>query len=144
MEGLALTAIILTLMLITKLIELLIPKPRPSNPLVTHEYITEKTLESYRTLKFIQRKSEYLSSRLFREKSALVLRRDGLKCTSFSTTKNLEVHFDAGYNLIPHEPIECLRTLCESCHKSFHKTYGYPHSIQDFTSWDTRNVTFKC
>lgn len=130
MEGLALTAIILTLMLITKLIELLIPKP--------------KTLESYRTLKFIQRKSEYLSSRLFREKSALVLRRDGHKCTSCGTTQNLEVHFDAGYNFIPHEPIGGLRTLCESCHKSFHKTYGYPHSIQDFTSWDTRNVTFKC
>ena len=130
MEGLALTAIILTLMLVTKLIELFIPKP--------------KAIESYRTLKFIQRKSEYLSSRLFREKSALVLRRDGHKCTSCGTTQNLEVHFDAGYNLIPHEPIEGLRTLCESCHKSFHKTYGYPHSIQDFTSWDTRNVTFKC
>ena len=36
MEGLALTAIILTLMLITKLIELLIPKPKTPNPLVTH------------------------------------------------------------------------------------------------------------
>lgn len=114
-------------------------QPKPS---YIPDNVTTKENQTYLRKLFINKKLEYLKSDTWHQKQRLALARDNHTCTSCGSTKNLHVHHDAGYNLIPNEPIEDLRTLCNICHKAFHDTHGYPNTITDYLSWDTRNIVF--
>lgn len=114
-------------------------QPKPS---YIPENITTKENQTYLRKLFIDKKLEYLKSDTWHQKRRLVLARDNHACTSCGSTRNLHVHHDAGYNLIPNEPIDDLRTLCNICHKAFHDTHGYPNTITDYLTWDTRNIVF--
>ena len=92
---------------------------------------------------FLAMKKEYLTTSTWKNKRARVLARDHHRCTSCGSYLNLTVHHDYGYHLIPHESIECLRTLCRRCHTAFHHKHGFPQTLHDYYTWDTRGIPFK-
>lgn len=114
MEAIALIGLLLVILLLI-----------PNKPLLPSLY------------RFRQLKASYLESQLWKDKRKSVLKRDSYMCTNCGTVHNLHVHHDSGYALIPNEPIECLRTLCDSCHKSLHKSLGYPRTLNDYKNWNS-------
>ena len=107
--------------------------------------IVPKTLEgtdTYKKEQFLLFKAAYFKTVAWSKKRLKVLARDNHRCTSCGSYTNLTVHHDSGYDLIPNEPVSCLRTLCRRCHTAFHKTYGFPQTYNDYMTWNTVGVPF--
>ena len=85
---------------------------------------------------FMWKKAEYLSSKEWKTKRIQVKERDNHSCQNCGSTKDLHVHHMSGYNLIPNEPISCLITLCNVCHKSEHEKVGYPKTYSDYMTFN--------
>ena len=98
--------------------------------------------QTYQLEQFLLRKKDYLASKTWKDKRALVLARDHHRCRSCGTYQNLTVHHDKGYDLIPDEPITCLRTLCRRCHTALHTIHGFPQTLADYYKWDTTDIEF--
>lgn len=81
---------------------------------------------------FMWRKAEYFTSKEWKLKRIQVKERDNHACQICGSTKDLHVHHMSGYNLIPNEPISCLITLCNVCHKDQHDMIGYPKTYSDY------------
>ena len=85
---------------------------------------------------FMWRKAEYLSSKEWKLKRIQVKDRDNYACQICGSTKVLHVHHMSGYDLIPNEPISCLITLCNVCHKDQHDKIGYPKTYSDYMKFN--------
>ena len=85
---------------------------------------------------FMWRKAEYLTSKEWKLKRNQVKERDNHACQICGSTKDLHVHHMSGYNLIPNEPISCLITLCNVCHKDLHDMIGYPKTYSDYMKFN--------
>ena len=85
---------------------------------------------------FKWRKAEYLSSKEWKLKRIQVKERDNYACQLCGTTKDLHVHHMSGYDQIPNEPIDCLITLCNVCHKTEHDKVGYPKTYSDYMKFN--------
>lgn len=85
---------------------------------------------------FKWRKAEYLSSKEWRLKRIQVKERDNYACQLCGTTEDLHVHHMSGYDQIPNEPIDCLITLCNVCHKAEHDKVGYPKTYSDYMKFN--------
>ena len=107
---------------------------------IVDEYIDEPLTEEHELVLFKHAKYNYLKSADWCNKRKEVLRRDNYQCCCCGESDNLQVHHDAGYNLIPHEPISSLRTLCGTCHKNFHDRHGYPQTYKEYMEWDTTSL----
>lgn len=94
--------------------------------------------ESYKLEQFRLLKKEYLSTQSWKTKRAKALKLANYKCTNCNKTKDLNVHHDYGYKLIPNEPQDCLRVLCVKCHRLLHEKYGYPQTLEEYYEFDTR------
>ena len=81
-------------------------------------------------------KAEYLSSKEWRLKRIQVKERDNYACQLCGATGDLHVHHMSGYDQIPNEPIDCLITLCNVCHKSEHDKIGYPKTYSDYIKFN--------
>ena len=86
---------------------------------------------------FLAIKAQYLKGELWRLKRKAVLIRDSHTCQICGSKHNLEIHHDSGYDLIPFEPISCLRTLCNSCHHTLHQTIGFPQTVEEYFKWSS-------
>jgi 5-methylcytosine-specific restriction endonuclease McrA len=70
-----------------------------------------------------------LRSLKWRRKRQSVMDRDGNKCTVCGNTENLVVHHTFYYTDLPDPwkyPNASLLTLCEECHKDFHRHHETP------------------
>lgn len=85
---------------------------------------------------FMWRKAEYLSSKEWKLKRIQVKERDNHSCQLCGSTKDLHVHHMSGYDQIPNEPIDCLITLCNVCHKAEHDKIGYPKTYSDYMKFN--------
>ena len=85
---------------------------------------------------FKWRKAEYLSSKEWRLKRIQVKERDNYSCQLCGATGDLHVHHMSGYDQIPNEPIDCLITLCNVCHKAEHDKVGYPKTYSDYMKFN--------
>lgn len=97
----------------------------------SEEVLTSSDAALFRYIKF-----NYFKSLAWKNKRARVLLRDRGKCVICHSTQHLHVHHMSGYTDIPNEPISCLVTLCETCHKSEHEKHGYPETFKDYESWN--------
>ena len=86
---------------------------------------------------FLAIKTQYLKGKFWQLKREAVLKRDLYTCQICGSKRNLQVHHDSGYDLIPLEPISCLRTLCDSCHLTLHQTIGFPQTIEEYFNWSS-------
>ena len=99
---------------------------------VATNIVIDFTIYEYRHMK-----QQYLESKKWKDKRKQVLKRDNYKCTSCGASGvPLSVHHTSGYNLIPNEPIDCLKALCESCHTLEHKLYGFPQTYKEYMEWN--------
>ena len=85
---------------------------------------------------FMWRKAEYLTSKEWKLKRIQVKDRDNHACQICGSTNDLHVHHMSGYKLIPNEPISCLITLCNVCHKAEHDKTGYAKSYSDYMKFN--------
>lgn len=81
---------------------------------------------------FRLQKARYLQSNIWKDKRDLVLLRDNYQCANCGRHTELNIHHHYGYALIPNEPIECLETLCQTCHKELHDKVGYPQTLREY------------
>ena len=92
---------------------------------------------------FREMKKNYLDSEIWLKKRNRRLFRDNLTCQSCGAKDEpLDVHHIAGYNEIPFEGIECLRSVCRRCHKFQHEVHGFPKTYEDYLKWDVSLVKF--
>lgn len=131
MESIAVALLIILILVIIEIISIAkIKKPKLDLPptKIDHD-------QNQLTL-FMWRKAEYLTSKEWKLKRNQVKERDNHACQICGSTKDLHVHHMSGYNLIPNEPISCLITLCNVCHKAWHQKYGYPITYEDYMKFN--------
>ena len=109
------------------------PKDRLDLPF---EYVNAKPLDDKEKAAFMLYKENYLKSASWVSKRLMVLSRDNHRCSLCSSTDRLNVHHMSGYDKIPHEPLECLVTLCQECHTKEHEKHGYPSTYEDYMNWN--------
>ena len=108
-------------------------RPKSYNPKVTYTFS-----EDYKVQTFRQYKTHYLTTKEWENKREVALKLANYKCTNCNKTRDLNVHHDYGYKLIPNEPQDCLRVLCVKCHHLLHEKYGYPQTLEEYYEFDTR------
>lgn len=95
----------------------------------------------YKLIAFHVVKSDYMKSQMWDGKRTTRLRMDNYTCQGCgTTTEALEVHHLRGYDLLPAEPLDCLTSLCRSCHEIQHTLNGKLKTYEDFMSWDTKLI----
>ena len=86
---------------------------------------------------FMLNKKGYLFSSQWDSKRKSRLSIDNYTCQSCGATGiPLAIHHERGYNLIPNEPLESLKSLCRECHKEEHKLHGFPKGYQGYMDWN--------
>ncbi len=134
MESLAVALLIIILLVVLEIISkastTFTKKPKLDLPPIEIDHAANQLTM------FMWRKAEYLSSKEWKLKRIQVKDRDNHTCQICSSTKDLHVHHMSGYDLIPNEPISCLITLCNVCHKDQHDKIGYPKTYSDYMKFN--------
>lgn len=87
-----------------------------------------------------QKYADYLESIVWRKKREEVLLRDDYRCRFCNSSLRLRVHHRVYPKHFGKEPLSDLITICESCHKLFHKYTGVCQKIEkDKTILQTNN-----
>lgn len=131
MEPIAVALLIILILVIVEIISRAkIKKPKLDLPPIEIDHAQNQLTM------FMWRKAEYLSSKEWKLKRIQVKDRDNHSCKICGSTKDLHVHHMSGYDLIPNEPISCLITLCNVCHKAEHDKIGYPKTYSDYMKFN--------
>ena len=86
---------------------------------------------------FMLMKQAYLDDIVWDTKRKETLSRDNYTCQSCRQSGiPLEVHHWKGYDQLPYEGIECLVSLCRSCHQEEHDIHGYPQEYTGYMEWN--------
>lgn len=127
---------ILCMFLVTFIQALMAPKRRRkrkpkiiwSPPVV---YLDNTEFEDFMTMK-----KDYIRGPIWDKKRKEALKRDNYTCQGCQITDvPLQVHHTSGYGLIPNEGLECLVSLCFSCHEKQHEYHGFPSTLQEYKDW---------
>lgn len=131
MESIAVALIIILILVIIEIISISkTKKPKLDLPPIEIDH------DQNQLTMFMWRKAEYLTSKEWKLKRIQVKDRDNHACQLCGSTKELHVHHMSGYDLIPNEPISCLITLCNVCHKAEHDKIGYPKTYSDYMKFN--------
>ena len=131
MESIAVALLIILILVVVEIISITkIKKPKLDLPPIEIDHAQNQLTM------FMWRKAEYLSSKEWKLKRIQVKERDNHSCQVCGSTKDLHVHHMSGYDLIPNEPISCLITLCNICHKDQHDKIGYPKTYSDYMKFN--------
>ena len=131
MESIAVALLIILLLVIMEVVSVVrTKKPKLDLPPLDIDH------KQNQLTMFMWRKAEYLSSKEWKLKRIQVKDRDNHSCQVCGSTSNLHVHHMSGYDQIPNEPIDCLITLCNGCHKAQHDKIGYPKTYSDYMKFN--------
>ena len=131
MESIAVALLIILLLVIMEVVSVVrTKKPKLDLPPLDIDH------KQNQLTMFMWRKAEYLSSKEWKLKRIQVKDRDNNSCQVCGSTSNLHVHHMSGYDQIPNEPIDCLITLCNGCHKAQHDKIGYPKTYSDYMKFN--------
>lgn len=131
MESIAVALLIILILVIAEIISIAkTKKPKLDLPPIEIDH------DQNQLTSFMWRKAEYLTSKEWKLKRIQVKDRDNHACQVCGSTNDLHVHHMSGYNLIPNEPISCLITLCNVCHKDQHNKIGYPKTYSDYMKFN--------
>ena len=135
MESLAVALLVILILIVLEVLSnagTTYTKPKKNKELPTVEIDQEQN----KLTLFMWKKAEYLSSKEWKTKRIKVKERDNHSCQNCGATTDLHVHHMSGYNLIPNEPLSCLITLCNICHKEEHEKVGYPKNYSEYMNFN--------